>query len=78
MKRIANVSDTKVAFVAFAALAAITGGGVVALVATDDSPECLKSHTQVVPSTTVVNGKAVVTTSVVVICTEYAKESPKK
>ncbi|MFJ9408605.1 hypothetical protein [Streptomyces sp. NPDC101393] len=57
------------------AATALTAGLI--LTGCDAGPECLKSHTQVVPSTTVVNGKAVVTTSVVVICTEYAKEESK-
>lgn len=54
--------------------------GAVALTGCEDGPECLDYDTQLVTTTTLVNGKPVVGTTVVSVCTEYAEpsEEPSK
>jgi uncharacterized Ntn-hydrolase superfamily protein len=54
-----------------AATLAVAG---LSLTACDTGPECLDYSTQVVPHTTVVNGKVVSGTSVVTTCVRYAED----
>jgi hypothetical protein len=50
----------------------------VLLTGCDGGPRCLDYDTQVVSTTTIVNGKVVPGTSVVTICTRYADEESGK
>ncbi|MFE1425375.1 hypothetical protein ACFW6C_07385 [Streptomyces fungicidicus] len=56
-----------------AAAASAMFAGLLALTGCDDGPECLDYDTQVVPTTTFVNGKVVTGTTVVTTCTRYAE-----
>ncbi|MFE0447373.1 hypothetical protein [Streptomyces fungicidicus] len=53
--------------------AALVGLLLQLLTGCDDGPECLDYDTQVVPTTTFVNGKVVTGTTVVTTCTRYAE-----
>lgn len=57
-----------------AAAMVAASAAVMLLSACDTGPECLDYTTQVVPHTTVVNGKVVTGTSVVTTCVRYAKD----
>jgi hypothetical protein len=59
---------------------AVAGVALVAALATacEDGPECLDYTTQVVPHTTIVNGKLVSGTSIVTTCVKYADEGESK
>ncbi|MCF3174766.1 hypothetical protein IPZ61_15720 [Streptomyces sioyaensis] len=56
-------------------LASLAAMSVLGLTGCDAGPECLHYTTQVVPHTTFVNGKVVTGTSIMTVCTEYAKET---
>jgi uncharacterized lipoprotein YajG len=51
---------------------------VLLLTGCEDGPKCLDYDTQVVSTTTIVNGKVVPGTSIVTICTKYADEGESK
>lgn len=57
---------------------AVAGAALVVGLATgcEGGPECVDYDTQLVTTTTLVNGKPVVGTTLVTVCTEYAKETP--
>jgi hypothetical protein len=44
----------------------------------DSGPKCLDYSTQVVSTTTIVNGKVVPGTSIVTVCTRYEDEGKRK
>jgi hypothetical protein len=52
--------------------------GALALTACDPGPKCLDYSTQVVSTTTIVNGKVVPGTSIVTVCTRYEDEGKHK
>jgi hypothetical protein len=56
----------------------LAAAGVLALSACDTGPKCLDYDTQVVSTTTIVNGKVVPGTSIVTVCTKYADEGETK
>jgi uncharacterized Ntn-hydrolase superfamily protein len=51
----------------------LTGAVVLGLSACESGPECLDYTTQVIPHTTIVNGKLVSGTSIVTTCVKYAE-----
>lgn len=57
-----------------AASLSLTAAACLSLTACDTGPECLDYDTQIVPSTTVVNGKVVAGTTAVSTCVRYAED----
>ncbi|WP_108934513.1 hypothetical protein [Streptomyces ardesiacus] len=58
-----------------AAASAVMLAAMAVLAGCDDGPECLDYDTQMVQTTTIVNGKVVPGFSTVTVCTRYAEPS---